>query len=208
VEVAKVMIYEGGWEVFMVGHVRVTSGDRWEDVSLTRWTRVVSHTSASQPATMSEPYYPRPGGGGPPGNQKHRQHQPHQVKVHSDPYTCSFDSLSADFDRGGGGSGSGGYGAKMYRGGGVVDEGVVLPFGGLNEVITEQPLHHNQGGFGSQVSTGQPFGGGGGSRGGGIPTMMSPGGVGGVPLPGFELLDRIPAFKIHTTGKNTNKSTE
>jgi hypothetical protein len=92
----------------------------------------------------------------------------------------------------------------MYGGGGVGRDGtegfVPVSVGGDGGgVITEQPL---QSYGGSQVSGGgllpatfgrlsHPH----------LPQMMSAGGTGGVPLPGFEILDRVPAFKIHTTGK-------
>lgn len=56
--------------------------------------------------------------------------------------------------------------------------------------------------FGSQISSGVPntFAGGG-SRPNPLPTMMSPQHNNGIPLPGFDILDRMPTFKIHNTGK-------
>jgi hypothetical protein len=82
-----------------------------------------------------------------------------------------------------------------------------VPLGG-GEVITEQPTMQGGGGsFGSQISTGIPNNFGGGGGGGGrpppLPPMMSPQLSQGIPLPGFDILDRIPVFKIHNTGKKT-----
>lgn len=60
----------------------------------------------------------------------------------------------------------------------------------MSEVITEQPIQS----YGSQISTGMPS-----NFGRGPVTMISP--QIGIPLPGLEVLDRIPSFKIHTAGK-------
>ncbi len=60
----------------------------------------------------------------------------------------------------------------------------------MSEVITEQPIQS----YGSQISTGMPS-----NFGRGPVTMISP--QIGIPLPGLEILDRIPSFKIQTAGK-------
>lgn len=77
--------------------------------------------------------------------------------------------------------------AKLYR----PEEHTSFTSVPMGEVITEQPIQS----YGSQISTGMPsnFG-----R-GGPATMMSP--QIGIPLPGLEVLERIPSFKIHSAGK-------
>lgn len=75
----------------------------------------------------------------------------------------------------------------------------------MGEVITEQPMQS----YGSQISTGMSSGfGGRGSAGGGASGSGQgmPGGLQmmqaqvGIPLPGLEILEGIPSFKIHTQG--------
>ncbi|CAG7816587.1 unnamed protein product [Allacma fusca] len=67
----------------------------------------------------------------------------------------------------------------------------------LSDVITEQPIQS----YGSQISTGLPvtFGTSSSSRPGQASSMMSPTQI-GIPLPGLEILDRIPFLKVHDLG--------
>ncbi|CAL8126950.1 unnamed protein product [Orchesella dallaii] len=98
----------------------------------------------------------------------------------TDPYYPRNPAVLPDFDRQ-----QGNY-AKIYR----PEEHTSFTSVPMGEVITEQPIQS----YGSQISTGMPsnFG-----RGGPV-QMISP--QIGIPLPGLEVLDRIPSFKIHTAG--------
>ena len=68
----------------------------------------------------------------------------------------------------------------------------------LSDVITEQPIQS----YGSQISTGLPVTFGTSARSSqAAPAMMSPGTI-GIPLPGLEILDRIPFLKVHDLGES------